>query len=106
MEIEIIPIQKIHEAEDMYDVTYSETRYVITSKETGEILDDAQGYGYKSKQKAHVAWTYKHRDKVKEAERKKLYKEINTWVNNPPLTKPTVLLKWGLAKASTKSQGL
>ena len=32
--------------------------------------------------------------------------EILDMVNNPPLTKPTVLLKWGLAKASTKSQGL
>ena len=27
-------------------------------------------------------------------------------VNNPPLTKPTVLLKWGLAKAFIKPQGL
>ena len=31
-------------------------RYVIIDKETGEILDDANGYGYKSKQKAYAAY--------------------------------------------------
>ena len=30
---------------------YDETRFRIVSAETGEILDDAQGYGYKTAQK-------------------------------------------------------
>lgn len=34
-------------------------RYVIIDKETGEIIDDAQGYGYKSKRKAYAAHAYK-----------------------------------------------
>ena len=35
--------------------------WVIVDQNTGEILDDAQGYGYRTAQKAHAAWSYKHR---------------------------------------------
>lgn len=35
-------------------------RYMLVNENTGEILDDAQGYGYRSPQKAHAAWNYKH----------------------------------------------
>jgi hypothetical protein len=42
---------------------------------------------------------------MKKVNRKKSLKII-VIINNPPLTKPTVLLKWGLAKAFMKSQGL
>lgn len=35
-------------------------RYVMMDTETGEILDDAQGYGYKTPQKAYAAYNYKH----------------------------------------------
>ncbi len=47
--------------------------------ETGEILDDAQGYGYKTAQNAYLAWGYKTRDKSKDAEKLKLVKEILKW---------------------------
>ena len=40
-------------------------RYVIIDLDTGEILDDCQGYGYKTKQKAHIGYAYKTRDKSK-----------------------------------------
>lgn len=36
-------------------------RFMVIDTDTGEILDDAQGYGYKTAQKAHAAWNYKHR---------------------------------------------
>lgn len=36
-----------------------EPRYVIVNKETGEILDDANGYGYKSQKAAHKSRAYK-----------------------------------------------
>lgn len=52
-------------------VVYSDTlskpyepRFVIVD-EDGKILDDAQGYGYTSAQKAHAAWGYKHNKKAK-----------------------------------------
>ncbi|WP_226358680.1 hypothetical protein [Pseudonocardia sp. ICBG601] len=34
-------------------------RYVVLDAVTGEIIDDAQGYGYKSAQNAHRAHAYK-----------------------------------------------
>lgn len=40
-------------------------RYIIVNPDTSEILDDAQGYGYRSPQKAHAAWsTDTHQAKV------------------------------------------
>ena len=44
----------------------AERRYVIKDMESGEIVDDAQGYGYKSAQKAYAGWAYKRRDKSKD----------------------------------------
>lgn len=35
-------------------------RYMLIDIATGEIVDDAQGYGYRTKQKAHAAWNYQH----------------------------------------------
>lgn len=40
--------------------TWAEERYVIVHAKTREVLDDAQGYGYRSVQKALAAWAYKH----------------------------------------------
>lgn len=37
----------------------NDDRYLVLDRETGEILDDAQGYGYKSKLKAYKAYGYK-----------------------------------------------
>ena len=44
-------------------------RYIVVDKDTGEIVDDAQGYGYKTAHKAFAAYRYKHKyksDKPKE----------------------------------------
>ena len=47
----------------------AEIRYVIKNMESGEIVDDAQGYGYKSAQKAYAGWAYKNRDKSRDSEK-------------------------------------
>ena len=49
--------------------SYSDERYIIVDPETGEILDDAQGYGYKSKRNAYACWTWKTRDKSKDEDK-------------------------------------
>ena len=59
---------------------YCEPRYVIIDEDTGEILDDAQGYGYKSKQKAHAAWAYLHRDKSQDNAKREKAKLIKKWL--------------------------
>lgn len=55
-------------------------RFVIVDKETKELLDDAQGYGYTSAQKAHACWNYKTRDKSKDAEKRSKTAEIKKWM--------------------------
>lgn len=57
-----------------------EMRYCIISTDTGEILDDAQGYGYKTAQKAYSAYAYKTRDKSKDKERFEKKKHIKNWM--------------------------
>ena len=58
-------------------------RYMIVDENTGEVLDDAQGYGYKTAQKAHLAWNYKHATSKQSHNRKlnqKFVKEHKTFV--------------------------
>lgn len=63
-----------------HDFPWSEKRWCIMDEETGEILDDAQGYGYKTPQKAYAAWGYKHRDTSKDAEKLEKTKVIKQWM--------------------------
>ena len=55
-------------------------RYVVVDKDSGEILDDAQGYGYKSIQKAYAAYSYKTRDRSKDAEKRAKKRHILAWL--------------------------
>ena len=66
--------------EDTSLSTLKEKRYIVVDKETGAVLDDAQGYGFKSVKKAHAAYSYKTRDKSKDAERKFKEDRIRTWL--------------------------
>ena len=55
-------------------------RYVVVDKDTGQVLDDAQGWGYKSIQKAYAAYSYKTRDKSRDAEKRAKKKRILSWL--------------------------
>ena len=57
-----------------------ERRYVIKDMESGTIVDDAQGYGYKSAQKAYAGWAYKSRDKSKDTEKAAKERTILKWI--------------------------
>lgn len=57
-----------------------EMRYCIVSTDTGEVLDDAQGYGYKTAQKAYAAFAYKNRDKSKDKEHLARKRHIEQWM--------------------------
>ena len=63
----------------------SEMRYCIVSTDTGEVLDDAQGYGYKTAQKAYAAYAYKNRDKSKDMERRAQKRRIEQWMKQHKL---------------------
>lgn len=59
-----------------------EWRFVVIDEDTGEVLDNAQGYGYKTKQKAMTAWNYKNRDKSKDSAKKAKEKLVNDWMKH------------------------
>lgn len=63
-----------------YDSAIMEKRYVIVDTESGEIVDDAQGYGYKTAQKAYAGWYYKNRDKSKDKEKAEKERIIARWM--------------------------
>ena len=53
-----------------------EKRYIIVDEDTGKVLDDAQGYGYKSAEKAYRGYAYKNRT----PDKKKRDKELKDWL--------------------------
>lgn len=55
-------------------------RYVVVDKDTGEVLDNAQGYGYKTIQGAYAAYGYINRDKSKDEEKQARKKQIEQWM--------------------------
>ncbi len=66
--------------ETEYDRERTERRYAIVDTETGEVLDDAQGYGYKTAQKAYAAYSYRTRDRSKDRERAERERTIAAWM--------------------------
>lgn len=61
--------------------TAGNKRYIVVNIQTGEILDDAQGYGYKSVKNAYSAFSYKTRDKSKGKEKKRKELKIKSWMS-------------------------
>lgn len=57
-------------------------RYVIVDIETGEILDDAQGYGYKTAQKAYAGYNYKIMPKSEKAKKAARERHMQKWVSD------------------------
>ena len=57
-------------------------RFVVVEKESGKLLDDAQGYGYRSIKKAHAGYGYKNRDKSKDREKKEKKKAVESFIRH------------------------
>ena len=59
-----------------------DNRFIIININTGEILDDAQGYGYKTIEKAYAAFYYKKNNTKSDTKRKKKLKiAIENWLD-------------------------
>lgn len=74
MEIKVIQDKKLSKEYDK--------RYVVVDINTGDVLDNAQGYGYKTIQGAYAAYGYKHRDKSKDKEKAKERRKIRAWMKS------------------------
>lgn len=59
---------------------YNDKRYVIVDIESGMVLDNAQGHGYKSPRKAYACYAYKKRDKTKDKEKQEKENRIKNWL--------------------------
>ena len=59
-------------------------RYVVIDEATGEIVDDAQGYGYKSAQNAHRAHAYKSMPPTKKRQRDAAKRQVQRWCAQQP----------------------
>lgn len=57
-----------------------EPRYIVVDFNTGAVLDDAQGYGYKTPQKAHAAWGYKNRTPAQKSAQRSAKAAVRKWV--------------------------
>jgi len=58
-----------------------EPRFIVVNTETGEILDDANGYGYKTVQKAYAGYGYKSRSRQQVADIKRKEATIFKWLS-------------------------
>lgn len=77
MDSQNIKIIKSEELFSLYD-----NRFIVIDLDTGEIIDDAQGYGYKTKQKAYAAFYYKKHNKKSDIKKnKKLKIAIEKWLD-------------------------
>jgi hypothetical protein len=54
-------------------------RYVVVDEATGEVLDDAQGYGYKNAKNAHRAYAYKSMPPKKKHQRDAAKRQVQRW---------------------------
>lgn len=83
VEYEAVQFKPEGNRDDIYD-EFEPARYCIVNKETGEIVDDSQGYGYTTAQKAYAGFGFKGRHKNVKAyakKRKKRRNEIRKWVD-------------------------
>ena len=65
----------------IHSTEYNKRYIIVDIDDDSKILDDAQGYGYKTKQNAYKAWSYKNRDKSKDKEIEQRKKYIRKWLN-------------------------
>lgn len=55
-------------------------KFIVIDKETGKILDDAQGYGYKTVRNAYACFAYKNMNKEQKKGYEKRKQEIAVWI--------------------------
>jgi hypothetical protein len=59
-------------------------RYVVVDEATGDVLDAAQGYGYKTAQNAHRAHAYKSMPPKKKRQRDAAKRRVQRWCGQHP----------------------
>ena len=85
--------------------TETDKRYVIIDTLTGEVLDNAQEYGYKSERKAYASYSYKTRDKSRDKEKALKASQIKKWLDeNKDFSEALETYAFEAAKTSPSGQ--
>ena len=80
---------------------HKETRYRIVEPETRKVLDDAQGYGYKSEINAVRAWVFKNRSPEKKEKDEADKKAVKKWCSeNKSIVRTLDRFAFEIAKGS------
>lgn len=59
-------------------------RYILIDADTGELPDDAQGYGYKTPQKAHAAYSYHKCSAEQRRHNAAVKRKVRNWLERRP----------------------
>lgn len=65
-------------------IKYGGQRFVIVDAKTKEVLDNAQGYGYKSAKNAYAAWSYKTRTPAQRKAKAEAKRAVDKWLKEHP----------------------
>jgi len=74
-----------HDEDAGFAHTYTQTRYIVVG-EDGKVLDDAQGYGYKSAEAAYRGYWFKAQGGKKKLDKKKREASL-FWKKNKEFSK-------------------
>lgn len=77
--LKAVPYTVTVPAEDEYDFDRTETRWRLVDETTGDIVDDAQGYGYRSAQAARRAHGYKATARRRGTSTKSIKRRAQAW---------------------------
>lgn len=84
----------------------NEARYIIIDENSGAILDNNNGYGYKTATAAHRAYGYRTRDVSKDAEREQRIMNANNWLDAHQEFNDAMLVEFGLVKSKLRETGI
>lgn len=60
--------------------SHGESRWRVVEKETGKVLDDAHGWGYKSKRNAHIGWRLANRSREEVEAENNRRRAVREWL--------------------------
>lgn len=74
--------REIRAVSNMLLATENNQHFEIINEKTGVVLDDNNGFGYTTAEKAYRAFAYKNRDTSKDIEKKVIKEKILNWLDN------------------------
>lgn len=84
--IQAVPYEYTVPPDGPYGTYHKEHRWIIVNTSTGQILDDAQGFGYKTAQNAYRTYGFKQTIRKRNTTPKKLKEQARAfWHNHPKL---------------------